>query len=102
MLVLNATERFREQCVTAASALGADVIEGSLLDATDVAKRCRPAAIVVTDDLYAFDRAGLNRLAIEIDAFLVVWSEDVEAHQLEPLLEGAIHRASSIASRAAS
>ena len=102
VLVLNAPERFRDQCAPAASALGADVIEGSLMDASDVAKRCRPAAIVVTDDIYAFDRAGLNRLAIEIDSLLVIWSDDVEAQQLEPLLQGAIQRASRVPSRAAS
>ncbi|OJY16849.1 MAG: hypothetical protein BGO98_11730 [Myxococcales bacterium 68-20] len=102
VLVLNAPERFRDQCATAASALGADVIEGSLMDASDVAKRCRPAAIVVTDDIYAFDRAGLNRLAIETDSLLVIWSDDVEAQQLEPLLQGAIQRASRVPSRVAS
>ncbi len=102
MLVVNAPERFRDQCATAASTLGADVMEGSLVNVTDVATRCRPAAIVVTDDIYAFDRAGLNRLAIEIDALLVIWSEDVEARQLAPLLEGAIQRARRVPSRAAS
>ncbi len=72
------------------------------MDAIDVAKSCRPAAIVVTDDIYAFDRAGLNRLAIEADALLVIWSDDVEAQQLEPLLQGAMQRARTAPSRAAS
>jgi len=102
VLVVNAPLRFRDQCAAAASALGANVIDGSLVNVVDVAKRCLPAAIVVTDDIYAFDRAGLNRLAIDIDAVLVIWSDDVEAHQLEPLLEGAIQRASRVRSLAAS
>jgi Type II secretion system (T2SS), protein E, N-terminal domain len=91
-LVLNVPDRFRAQCEIAAQKLAMEIVEGNLLNAADVAKRCRPAAIVVTDDIYAFDRSGLNRLAIESDSLLVVWSDDVEAHQLEPLLSGAIKR----------
>jgi Type II secretion system (T2SS), protein E, N-terminal domain len=92
-LVLNVPDRFRAQCELAAARQGMDIVDGSLLNAAEIAKWCRPAAIVVTDDIYAFDRSGLNRLAIESDSLLVVWSDDVEAHQLEPLLSGAIKRA---------
>jgi hypothetical protein len=92
VLVLNAPEPFYEQCEIAAKGAGATVENGSLLDAAERLASSRPAAIVVTDDVYAFDRSGLNRLAIENDALLVVWSEDVEAPQLLPLLEGAIKR----------
>jgi hypothetical protein len=91
-LVLNVPDRFRAQCEIAARKLAMEIVDGNLLNAADVAKRCRPAAIVVTDDIYAFDRSGLNRLAIESDSLLVVWSDDVDAHQLEPLLSGAIKR----------
>jgi serine/threonine-protein kinase len=38
------------------------------------------------------DRSALNRLALDNDTVLVVWSEDVEAKQLEPLVGGAIKR----------
>ena len=62
------------------------------MNATEKVKETRPCAIVVTDDIYSFDRAGLNKLAIESDALLVVWSEDVEASQLQPLLDGAARR----------
>jgi hypothetical protein len=92
ILVLNAPEAFHAQCVIAARNCGAAVKQGSLMDAADKAKDARPAAIVVTDDIYSFDRAGLNRLAIDSDALLVVWSEDVEASQLQPLIEGALRR----------
>ncbi|MDF2697739.1 MAG: uncharacterized protein K0S65_6122 [Labilithrix sp.] len=92
-LVLNVPGRFRAQCEIAAARQGMEIVDGSLLNAAEIAKWCRPAAIVVTDDIYAFDRSGLNRLAIESDSLLVVWSDDVEAHQLEPLLSGAIKRA---------
>ena len=92
ILVLNAPERFHGQCLIAARNCGASVTDGSLMNAADKVKEVRPVAIVVTDDIYGFDRAGLNRLAIESDALLVVWSEDVEASQLQPLLEGALRR----------
>lgn len=92
VLVLNAPDRFHEQCKLAARQVGATVSSGSLMDAADKVKEVRPAAIVVTDDIYSFDRAGLNKLAIEGDALLVVWSEEVEASQLQPLLEGAVRR----------
>lgn len=92
VLVLNAPERFHNACVAAAKLCGAAVTQGTLINAADKVKDCRPAAIVVTDDIYSFDRAGLNKLAIESDALLVVWSEDVEASQLQPLLEGAMRR----------
>jgi hypothetical protein len=92
VLVLSAPDRFHEQCAIAAKAVGALVEDGSLLSAAEKVKATRPVAIVVTDDIYAFDRSGLNRLAIDGDALLVVWSEDVEAHQLEPLLRGSVER----------
>ncbi|MBX3229035.1 MAG: hypothetical protein KIT84_01755 [Labilithrix sp.] len=92
VLVLNAPDRFHEQCKLAARSVGATLGQGTLMDAAEKVKDVRPAAIVVTDDIYSFDRAGLNKLAIEADALLVVWSEDVDASQLQPLLEGAVRR----------
>lgn len=92
VLVLNAPDRFHEQCRIAARSVGATISAGSLMDASEKVKEVRPAAIVVTDDIYGFDRSGLNKLAIESDALLVVWSEDVDASQLQPLLEGAVRR----------
>lgn len=93
VLVLNSpSDHFTASCQSAAKQVGATVTHGSLMNAAEKAKETRPCAIVVTDDIYTFDRAGLNKLAIETDALLVVWSEDVEAGQLQPLLEGAARR----------
>jgi hypothetical protein len=91
-LVLNVPERFHAQCELAVASVGGVIQDGSLLSAAEKVKNQRPVAIVVTDDIYAFDRSGLNKLAIESDAVLVVWSDDVEAKQLEPLLQGAVKR----------
>ena len=92
VLALNAPDNFLAQCKAAVSALGATLVDGSIIRAGDLVAEHRPCAIVVTDDVYAFDRSGLNRLALDNDAHLVVWSEEADGHQLEPLLEGAIDR----------
>lgn len=92
VITLNAPDRFLEQCRQAATALGAEVIDAKLVDAASALEEHRPCAVVVTEDVYAFDRATLNRLALDIDAVLVVWSDDVEGKQLAPLLEGAVKR----------
>jgi hypothetical protein len=92
VLVLNASERFHGQCSEAIASLGARLIHGSLVVAADLVTEHRPCAIVVSEDVYAFDRAGLNRLAIDHDALLVVWSDDAEGKHLAPLLAGAVLR----------
>lgn len=92
VVTLNAPPRFLEQCKQAAKSLGADVVDAPVADAAAVLAEHRPAAVVVTEDVYAFDRAGLNRLALDVDAMLLVWSDDVEGKELAPLLEGAVKR----------
>ena len=92
VLVLNAPEGFLAQCRAATASLSARLVDGGIGRAGELVAEHRPCAIVVTDDVYAFDRTGLNRLALDNDAHLVVWSEEVDGRQLEPLLEGAIDR----------
>lgn len=92
VLALNAPEGFLAQCRAAVISLGATLVDGGIVRAGALVAEHRPCAIVVTDDVYAFDRSGLNRLALDNDAHLVVWSEEVDGRQLEPLLAGAIDR----------
>ncbi|MBS2014885.1 MAG: PilZ domain-containing protein [Deltaproteobacteria bacterium] len=92
VLALNAPPAFLAECQGAATTLGARVVDGTIHEAGELVLEHRPCAIVVTDDVYAFDRTGLNRLALEHDAHLVVWSENVDGRQLQPLLAGAIDR----------
>jgi len=92
VLVLNAPEAFLVECQHAATALAASLVDGNIMRAAELVTEHRPCAIVVTDDVYAFDRSGLNKLALDNDAHLVVWSEEVDGRQLAPLLEGAIDR----------
>ena len=92
VLALNAPDGFLTQCRAAVTSLGATLVDGAIMRAAELVIEHRPCAIVVTDDVYAFDRSGLNRLALDNDAHLVVWSEEVDGRQLEPLLAGAIDR----------
>ncbi|MDB4944304.1 MAG: hypothetical protein JWP97_3838 [Labilithrix sp.] len=96
VLVLNAPDAFLAGCRAAVEALGATMVDGSIVRAGDLVATHRPCAIVVTEDVYAFDRSGLNRLALDNDAHLVVWSEEVDGKQLQPLLAGAIERWSRV------
>jgi hypothetical protein len=92
VVTLNAPPRFLEQCRKAAKALGAVVVDAQIADAAATLQEHRPAAVVVTEDVYAFDRGTLNRLALDVDAVLVVWSDDVDGKDLVPLLDAAVKR----------
>lgn len=92
IVTLNAPPQFLEQCKAAAESLGAEVVDAAFANAAAAFDTHRPAAVIVTEDVYAFDRATLNRLALDADAVLVVWSDDVQGKDLEPLLEGAVKR----------
>lgn len=92
LLTLNVSDAFGRECDDAAKRLGARLVNGSIQRAAELVAEHRPCAIIVNDNVYAFDRAGLNRLALEHESHLVVWREDVDSRQLEPLLAGAIDR----------
>lgn len=90
VLALDAPEPLLSKCRAACNALSAEVVPGPLSNASVLANELRPCAIVVSEEAYAKDRAGLSRLALDTDALLVVVDE--EAHQLEALIESAVRR----------
>ncbi len=92
VLALNAPNGFLAKCRAAVATLAAQFISGSVLRAEDLVREHKPCAIVVTDDVYALDQSALNRLALDHDAQLIVWSGEVEGHRLAPLLAGAIEQ----------
>ncbi|MDB4995748.1 MAG: uncharacterized protein JWM74_3180 [Myxococcaceae bacterium] len=92
VLVVQAPDAFTHACREAALAVDARVEIADLMMAAGLASAHAPFAIVVTDDVYAFDRHGLNGLALDTNAVLVVWSDDLEARQLQPLLKTALAR----------
>ena len=92
VLVVQAPDAFTQACREAALAVDARVEIADLMMAAGLASAHAPFAIVVTDDVYSFDRHGLNGLALDTNAVLVVWSDDLEARQLQPLLKTALAR----------
>jgi hypothetical protein len=92
IVALAAPARFLDQCHAAAASLDASLAVGNIVEAADIVAKHAPCAIVVTEEVYAFDRSRLSHLALDNDAVLVVWSEDAEGKQLELLLQGAIKR----------
>lgn len=95
VLVVNAPPPFEMACRAAALSVGAQVEVADLTTASDLATAHALLAVAVTDDVYAFDRSGLTKLALEADALLVVWSDDLEPRHLEPLLHRALTRRST-------
>lgn len=92
VVAIAAPAKFLDQCRAASTPLGAIVVVTTLVEAADEVTKQRPCAIVVTEEVYAFDRSRISHLALDNDAVLVVWSEDADEKQLELLLKGAIKR----------
>lgn len=92
VVAIAAPAKFLDQCRAASTPLGATVLVTTLVEAADDVTKQHPCAIVVTEEIYAFDRSRISHLALDNDAVLVVWSEDADEKQLELLLRGAIKR----------
>ncbi len=94
VLVVAAPKSLVRTCRVAAAALKARVQATDFLTAGRHVRELSPFAVVVTEDVYAFDRLGISKLALDADALLVIWSDDLDAEYLEPLLDTARkHRA---------
>ncbi len=92
VLVVGGRAGFARKCRQAAEAIEADVERSDLASASLRAVELDPFAIVVPEDVYAFDRLGMTKLSIEVNALLVIWSDDLEPEYLEPLLDTALKR----------
>jgi hypothetical protein len=93
VLVAHAPKKLLELCEVVARSLPARVAHAQLAELIDRARELRPIAIVVTEDVYAFDRLAFNRLAYEVAAPLVLWNDDLSVDYLEPLLATAYETA---------
>ncbi len=94
VLVVAAPKSLVRTCRIAAGALEARVQATDFLTAGRYVRELSPFAVVVTEDVYAFDRLGISKLALDADALLIIWSDDLDAEYLEPLLDTAHkHRA---------
>ncbi len=83
------------RCREALEGLGVGLREGSIVEAPTVVADRRPLAIVMLEDLYAFDPEELDALARDVQASLVRVEEDVSAAILELFLTGAIEAAAA-------
>jgi hypothetical protein len=92
VLVVGARGAFVRKCRQAAEAIEADVERSDLAGAAARSRELLPIAIVVPEDIYAFDRLGMTKLSVEVNALLVIWSDDLEPEYLEPLLDTALKR----------
>jgi Type II secretion system (T2SS), protein E, N-terminal domain len=92
VLVVGGRGGFARKCRQAAEAIDADVERIDLAGATVRARELTPVAIVVPEDIYAFDRLGVTKLSVGVDALRVIWSDDLEPEYLEPLLDTALKR----------
>jgi hypothetical protein len=92
ILVVGGRGAFARKCRQAAGAVEADMERIDLAGAAVRTRELNPFAIVVPEDVYAFDRLGMTKLSVEVNALLVIWSDDLEPEYLEPLLDTAIKR----------
>ncbi len=90
VLLVDASEPFVVSVRAAAAKLGGDVVAVSLAEAEKAIADYAPCALIVTEAVYSNERSGLDRMALEVGAVLIVSNEQFEGR--EGLLEGAIKR----------
>src|SRR5262245_3913946 len=96
VLLVSATERLAERCRQIVFVEGADLLECDLVSLRGSAAWLLPLAIVMTEDVRAFDPDSFTELAARVRAQLVVLpSEDIS----DPELAARITTALDIAQR---
>lgn len=97
VLLVSASEAFAERCRRLLFVEGAELVECDLVSLRGTAAWLAPLAIVMTEDVRAFDADGFVELARRVAAELVVFaSEEVS----DPVLAAKITTALEIAQRA--
>ncbi len=93
VLVVSCPPDLVSRCAEALESLGLARQACGFLAAATMAAERRPLAIVMTDDVYAFDPDAFDALARDIRASLVRVEEDITAPKLELILEVAVDEA---------
>lgn len=76
-----------QRCMQVATPWGVVIAQSDLMDVRTEAARTRPIALLMTTDVYAFDREEFQALAQDVGAVLVVArSADFAAAQIERLV----------------
>lgn len=92
LLVLGASPRFVERLESLLDVQELPVVRVTLGSVRQSARELGPIALVVMEEVYAFDRTALNTLALEVGAPLVVWSDDVDVESLQTVVLAAQNR----------
>jgi hypothetical protein len=93
VLVVSCPPDLVAHCAQAVESLALVLQECGFLAAATLAAERRPLAIVMTDDVYAFDPDAFDALARDVQASLVRVEEDVAPAKLELILEVAVEDA---------
>jgi hypothetical protein len=67
------------------------VVVAGLRDLEKLSER-KPLALLVMEEVYAFDRASFNRVALRAGVPLLVWSDELDVDFLAPVLQTAKRR----------
>jgi hypothetical protein len=90
VMVLGGSRDFLVRCSDAAANAGALTVQCGLDKAASVAAERLPLAILVTEELYAFDPSSFYALARDVRAVLVPLRESVSTPDLEAIVARAI------------
>lgn len=90
VLVVGGMPGLEEACREAVAPLGGVVESREMGRAGQIDDVERPHLVVVSEEIYPFDRRAFNLLAMRLGAPLIVWSFDMDASDLQALLMAAL------------
>jgi hypothetical protein len=93
VLAIGCPPELTARCAQALEGIGAVLAGADVVTAPTLAAARQPLAIVLMEDLYAFDPDEFDALARDVRASLVKVEEDISAAMLELLLSAAIDAA---------
>jgi hypothetical protein len=93
VLAIGCPPELTARCAEALEGIGAVLVGADVVTAPTVAAARKPLAIVLMEDLHAFDPDEFDALARDVRASLVKVAEDISAAMLELLLSAAIDAA---------
>jgi hypothetical protein len=91
ILVIGCSTKLARRCTSAAIAAQALLVECDVVSAATFAAKTRPLAMVMLDDVYAFDAASFDALAADVRAQLVrIPDERISQNSLDKMIVEAI------------
>lgn len=86
LVVLGGDVSLEDYCHEAIAPLGGHVESWEIGRASEMNPETPPSLLLVSEELYLFDRRAFNLLAFRIGAPLVVWSQDMDPADLQAVL----------------